>query len=71
MLLTRMTRTMFAYSRWLCFYAAPLQSVGAIDETAMQTLSLMTRVTDSVKVHLQAYDDTVLADHARLLLDVA
>ena len=38
-------------------------SVGAIDETAMQTLSLMTRVTDSVKVHSQAEHDTVLADH--------
>lgn len=39
-------------------------SVGAIDETAMQTLSLMTRVTNNVKVHSHLeHDDTVLAEH--------
>lgn len=32
-------------------------SVGAIDETAMQTLSLMTRVTNSVRVHADDKDD--------------
>lgn len=32
-------------------------SVGAIDETAMQTLSLMTRVTNSVRVHAEDKDD--------------
>ena len=35
-------------------------SVGAIDETAMQTLSLMTRVTENVRVH--AADDSSTPD---------
>ena len=39
-------------------------SVGAIDETAMQTLSLMTRVTNNVKVHSQTEEETTsLAEH--------
>jgi hypothetical protein len=40
-------------------------SVGAIDETAMQTLSLMTRVTENVKVRSDTEDPSVqeLAQH--------
>ena len=47
-------------------------SVGAIDETAMQTLSLMTRVTDSVRVSSK-HDANMaeLAQRSKVLLDPA
>lgn len=38
-------------------------SVGAIDETAMQTLALMTRVTNNVKVHSETEETTALGEH--------
>ena len=38
-------------------------SVGAIDETAMQTLALMTRVTNSVKVQSKTEETTALGEH--------
>lgn len=38
-------------------------SVGAIDETAMQTLALMTRVTNNVKVHSESEETSALGEY--------